>query len=166
VGIFRLANLIIPVPNEMLEQFSDQILPKDVSGWQMIFFLALLPGIIEEIAFRGTLLYGLRRKYNPVKLAVVIGLIFGLFHVALFRIIPVGVLGIILTAVALLTGSIFPGMLLHIGNNSFSYLASIKNYPIAQLPWWGYLAALIVFVFSFWVIYRNRTPYPNLRAKK
>jgi sodium transport system permease protein len=166
VGVFRLADLIIPVPNEMLQQFSDQILPKDVSGWQMILFLALLPGIFEEIAFRGTLLYGLRRKFRPVKLAVIIGLIFGLFHVALFRIIPTGVLGIILTAIALLTGSIFPGMLLHIGNNSFAYFASQKNYPIAQLPWWGYLAALVAFVFSFWVIYRNRTPYPDLRIRK
>jgi sodium transport system permease protein len=166
IGVFRLADLIIPVPNEMLEQFSNQVLPKDVPGWQMIFFLALLPAIFEEIAFRGTLLYGLRRKYRPVKLAVVIGLIFGLFHVALFRIIPTGVLGIMLTAVALLTGSIFPGMLMHFGNNAFAYFASIKNYPIAQLPWWGYLAALVVFIFSFWVIYRNRTPYPDLRAKK
>jgi membrane protease YdiL (CAAX protease family) len=163
VGVFKLANYIIPVPRQMLEQFGRELLPKDMPMWQLIVLLSLLPGICEEIGFRGTLLYGLRRKYRPVSLAIVVGIIFGLFHITLFRIIPTGFLGIILTATALLTGSIFPGMLLHAGNNAFAVWAGQAEIPLGALDWWLYLAAAVVFALSFYLIYRNRTPYPDLR---
>jgi sodium transport system permease protein len=163
VGMFRLADLVIPVPKQILEQFASDIIPKDIPGWQMILFLAILPGVCEEIAFRGTLLHGLRRKFRPAVLVGVVGVIFGLFHVALFRIIPTGFLGVILTAVALLTGSIFPGMLLHAGNNAFAYLASSRGYTLGHLSWWVYLAATAVFAVGFAILYRCRTPYPDLR---
>ena len=93
----------------MLEQFGRELMPESIPLWQLILFVAILPGICEEIAFRGTLLYGLRRKLRPLPLAVSVGLIFGFFHVALFRIIPTAFMGVMLTAMALLTGSIFPG---------------------------------------------------------
>jgi len=162
VGIFRLANLVLPVPRQVIEQFASDIMPKDISAFQMILFLAILPGICEEIAFRGTLLYGLRRKFRPVGLTLIVGMVFGLFHVALFRILPASFLGIILTATALLTGSIFPGMVLHAGNNAFSYAAAMKQLGIGQLAWWAYLAAAFVFIMGFAILYRNRTPYPDL----
>ena len=163
VGVFRLANYIIPVPKQMLEQFGRELLPQDIPMWQLIIFLSILPGICEEIGFRGTLLYGLRRKYRPVSLAVAVGIIFGLFHITLFRIIPTGFLGIILTAMALLTGSIFPSMLLHAGNNAFAVWAGQAGIPLGALDWWLYLAAAVIFALSFYLIYRNRTPYPDLR---
>ncbi len=164
LGIFRLANLFIPVPTQVLEQFAQSIMPKELSAWQMILFLAILPGVIEELAFRGTLLYGLRRRFRPAVLAIIVGIIFGFFHVSYFRIIPTGVLGIVLTTLALLTGSIFPCMVLHIGNNTFSYLASMQRFPIAKLEWWAYLVAAAVFAGCMFFIYRHRTPYPDLRS--
>jgi len=166
VGVFRLASLVFPVPSQMLEQFGKDLMPDAVPDWQMVLFLAILPGICEEIAFRGTLLYGLRKKLRPVPLALAVGLIFGLFHVALFRIMPTGFLGVILTAVALLTGSIFPGMLLHAGNNAFGIFAAKYDFPVAGLDWRGYLAAAAVFALCFYILYRNRTPYPGLLRKK
>jgi sodium transport system permease protein len=165
IGIFRLANLFIPVPTQVLEQFAQSIMPKELSAWQMILFLAIIPGICEEIAFRGTLLYGLRRRFRPAVLAIVVGIIFGFFHVSYFRIIPTGFLGIILTSLALLTGSIFPGIALHIGNNAFAYLASMQQFPITKMSWWAYLIAAAVFACCFYIIYRNRTPYPDLRIR-
>jgi sodium transport system permease protein len=166
VGIFRLANLVIPVPSQVIEQFARDVMPKNIPAWQMILFLAILPGICEEIAFRGTLLYGLRRRFRPTGLTVVVGIIFGLFHVSLFRIIPTSFLGIVLTATALLTGSIFPGMLLHAGNNAFAYAASMKDLGIGHLAWWVYLLAALVFIVGFVILNRNRTPYPDLRDRR
>jgi sodium transport system permease protein len=163
IGVFRLANLVIPVSRQLLEQFGQELAPPGMPMWQILLFLAVVPGICEEIAFRGTLLYGLRRKFRPAGLAVVVGLIFGLFHVALFRIIPTGFMGIVLTAIALLTGSIFPGMLVHAGNNAFAFWAGRQGYPLAGLNWPLYLAALAIFGLSFYILYRNRTPYPDLR---
>jgi ribose/xylose/arabinose/galactoside ABC-type transport system permease subunit len=70
-----------------------------------------------------------------------------------------------MTAVAVWTvsASAFPGMLLHFGNNAFAYLASMRGYPIAQMDWRLYFVAAAVFALCFYIIYRNRTPYPGLK---
>ncbi len=164
VGVFRLANMLLPVPKQVLEQFGRELVPDSLPLWQLVVFVSILPGICEEVAFRGTLLYGLRRKLPPARLALAVGLIFGLFHVALFRIIPTGFLGVVLTAVALLTGSIFPSMLIHAGNNAFGLWAAKRDLPIANLDWRAYLAAALLFGLCFYIFYRNRTPYPGLRS--
>ena len=163
VGVFRLANLVFPVPQRMLEQFGRDLMPEGIGMWQLILFVAILPGICEEVAFRGTLLYGLRRRFRPLPLALCVGLIFGFFHVALFRIIPTAFMGVMLTAVALLTGSIFPGMLLHAGNNALSLWLGKMEISAGNLAWWWYPAAAAVLALAFYILYRVRTPYPGLR---
>jgi sodium transport system permease protein len=138
-------------------------MPESIPLWQLILFASILPGICEEIAFRGTLLYGLRRKLRPITLALAVGLIFGFFHVALFRIIPTAFLGVTLTAMALLTGSIFPGMMVHAGNNALGLWMGKLGVSAGDLTWWWYLAAAAVFALAFYILYRARTPYPDLR---
>ena len=164
IAVFRLADLIFPVPQQVLEQFARDVLPKDMPTWQLFFFIAILPGICEEIGFRGTLLHGLRRRFHPAVLALVVGVIFGVFHIALFRIIPTAFLGVILTAIALLTGSIFPGMVIHAGNNGFALWASRSGFELEKLATWHYAAAAAIFALSFYIFYRARTPYPGLRG--
>jgi sodium transport system permease protein len=162
-GVFRLADLIFPVPQRVLEQFGNEIMPKDVPHWQLFLFIAVLPAICEEIAFRGTLLYGLRRKLRPVGLVLTVGIIFGLFHVALFRILPTAFLGVILTTMALLTGSIFPGMVAHAANNALSLWLADSGFSLGNLSWIWYLSATAVFALAFYILYRSRNPYPGLR---
>jgi sodium transport system permease protein len=162
-GVFRLANLVIPVPQRVLEQFGHELMPKDVPFWQIIVLISILPGICEEIAFRGTLLYGLRRKLRPVALALTVGIIFGFFHVTLFRILPAAFLGVMLTTAALLTGSIFPGMVMHAGNNALAFWLADSGTSLANLGWSWYMAAAAVFALAFYIFYRARTPYPGLR---
>src|SRR5690606_9356944 len=96
IGLAQLTSLILPVPERVLEAFSQYILPPDLSLVQVVFILAILPGICEEIAFRGLLLHGLRNRMGPVTLCLTVGAIFGLFHVDLFRLIPTAYLGTIL----------------------------------------------------------------------
>jgi membrane protease YdiL (CAAX protease family) len=132
--------------------------------WQLVFFVAVLPGVCEEVTFRGVLLHGLRRQFHPVGLALIVGFIFGLFHIALFRIIPVTFLGILLAGVTLLTGSIFPAMLWHTLTNAAgivaqSQLESLTEYGVAT-----YLVAALVVVMVFALLWRFRTPYPDLRG--
>ena len=162
-GVFRLANLLFPVPRKLLEQFGGDMMPANVPLWQMFLLIAILPGICEEIAFRGTLLYGLRRRFRPVALALVVGIVFGFFHVALFRIIPTAFLGIILTSMALLTGSIFPGIAAHAGNNGLSLWLTISGISVANLSWPWYVASVVVLALAFYLLWRTRTPYPDIR---
>ncbi|HEY2384906.1 MAG TPA: ABC transporter permease [Terriglobia bacterium] len=157
LGVFRVMNTIIPAPQQLLERFSDDIIPKGMPSWELILYVAVLPAICEELAFRGILLSGLRRKFRPAALIVAVGLVFGLFHMTLYRIAPTAALGMVLTAIALMTGSVFPGMLLHAGNNALGVLAG-NWFSIDALHWPHYMAAGVIFALSLWIIYRNRTP--------
>src|SRR5262249_47630169 len=154
IALFKMLNTVIPVSSQALEQMDQAILPHGVPIWEMYIFIGLIPGVIEELAFRGLLLHGLRRRVPVVLLPLVIGVIFGLFHFSLFRIGPTAFLGVLLTIVALLTGSVFPGMVLHILNNSFALWASNHNWPLGSLSTWHYAAATVIFALAMWIIYR------------
>jgi sodium transport system permease protein len=120
----------------------------------MVFLIAILPGVCEELAFRGTLLYGLRGRFHPVALSVVAGIVFGLFHFSYFRIVTTAFLGVVLTAIALVTGSVFPGIALHIGNNAFAYILAEAGIADGDPGRLLYSAATLVFIICLYVIYR------------
>jgi membrane protease YdiL (CAAX protease family) len=162
IGVFRLASLLFPVPEALLKAFSETLAPKELPEWQMLLLLAVLPGIFEEIAFRGVLTYGLSRRLRPVALVLSVGIIFGLFHSALFRIAPTAFLGVLLTSVVLLTGSIFPAMLWHGLNNAFALLAGRAGADLVDLPPVYYGVAAAILALAFWVLWRTRRPYPGL----
>ncbi|HEX9885747.1 MAG TPA: ABC transporter permease subunit, partial [Longimicrobiales bacterium] len=94
IGLANLVNLyLFPVPESVLEAFGEVMLGEDMPLWQLVLFLAVMPGIFEELAFRGVLLHGLRKRMRPWLLCLVVGGVFGLFHVSLFRLIPTAYLG-------------------------------------------------------------------------
>jgi ABC-type Na+ efflux pump permease subunit/membrane protease YdiL (CAAX protease family) len=160
LGIFQMVNFVIPAPQQLLQRFAEEVIPKGMPVWQLLLYLAVLPAICEELTFRGILLSGLKRKLRPAALVVVIGIIFGLFHVSLFRIAPTAALGMVLTTVAIMTGSVFPGMLLHAGNNALGVLAG-SWLSLEALHWDHFAAAAAIFLLSFWIVYRNRIPLPR-----
>jgi membrane protease YdiL (CAAX protease family) len=47
-----------------------------------VFFLALVPGIWEELAFRGVILSNLQQKYSPKMSVLISAVLFGLFHLS------------------------------------------------------------------------------------
>ena len=153
----RFANTIFPVPQTYLEQLNEQFAPlAELPAWQLILLIAILPGVCEEVAFRGTLLYGLERKFQGFRLALVVGLVFGFFHFDLSRIIMAGTLGIVLAAARILTGSIFPGILLHIGNNALAYGLGELNVPVDDLDPVVYVIAVGSIGGLMWLVYKNR----------
>jgi hypothetical protein len=78
----------------------------------MIVGLAVMPAILEEIIFRGIILSGYREE-NLLKLSIMNGFMFGLFHLNLDQFVYAFALGIILTYLVVITGSILSGMLFH-----------------------------------------------------
>lgn len=78
----------------------------------MIVGLAVLPAIFEETIFRGILLSGYREE-NLLKLSLMNGFMFGLFHLNLDQFVYAFALGIILTYLVIITDSILSGMLFH-----------------------------------------------------
>ena len=154
-GVFWLAGFILPVPQEALESFGENF-ELELPMWQMFLMIALAPAICEELFFRGALLHALRDRMGPVATCVVVGLVFAVFHVSLFRLIPTGFLGVLLAAVTMLTGSIFPAMLWHgIHNGIAIYSTQVEVTPEAT-PWWVYLGATAVLGLAFALLVWSR----------
>jgi sodium transport system permease protein len=156
IGVARLANLVVPVPEEVLESFGQYLAPEQANFWLLLPMLTLLPGVCEEIAFRGVLLQSLRRFFRPATSVVIAGLIFGFFHVSLFRLFPTAFLGIILSIVTLFTGSIFPAMLWHSLNNGIALVAGHYEVALGLLPLSVYASAAAISALSIWILWRSR----------
>jgi membrane protease YdiL (CAAX protease family) len=168
IGLGQLSQYILPVSDQMLESFGEYLAPGGLPLWQVILFLAIVPGIGEEIAFRGLLLHGLRRRFHPVVVALLVGAIFGFFHVSLFRLIPVTYLGFILAGLTLLTGSIFPAMAWHALNNAAAIVPDHMGWldGVDTIPGWIYPVGAVGLALAFWIVWVHRTPYPGLRQRR
>ena len=166
MGLAELVNrYVFPVPRQMIENFGQSLVGPDLPLWQIIFFLAVMPGVLEELAFRGVLLHGVSRKLRPVATALVVGGIFGMFHVSLFRIVPTGFLGVVLAATTLLTGSVFPAMLWHFLNNAIAIVPVTQGWVSGDFtvePWMTGVGA-VGLAASFAILWVTRRPYPGLR---
>lgn len=118
--VAMLSEWISPVPKEVLEHLRRSLIPTDGSRGLLgtLGLVALTPAICEEALFRGPILRGLRSRLGPLSAALTTGLLFGIFHVELSRILPTALLGVLLSLIALHTGSILPAMLAHFLNNA------------------------------------------------
>lgn len=169
IGLATLVNLyLFPVPQDVIEAFGEVMLGDEMPLWQLLFFLTVLPGVLEELAFRGVLLHGLRKRLRPIGVCLAVGAIFGLFHVSLFRLVPTGYLGAVLAGVVLLTGSIFPAMLWHGLNNAIALVPAYYGWVGAdsELPLWAYPLAVIGLLACFAILWTVRSPYPDLRTDR
>ena len=149
-GVVRLASLAMPIPEAWIEAMAET-LGADIPVWQMLFFFAILPGIFEEIAFRGVLLHGLRSQLKPVQLVLVAGIVFGFFHVDLFRIPPTSLLGVLLVIAVIRSGSIYPAMAWHALHNTLALgSARIEQIGLPDQPtWWHYALAALAILLAF-----------------
>jgi membrane protease YdiL (CAAX protease family) len=89
-----------------------------------VLLIVIAAPIGEEICFRGMLFGGLRRSLSRIPAALVAGLIFGGLHAltGISAVPPLIVFGFILSLLYEKTGSIVPGILLHMLNNSVALL--------------------------------------------
>jgi membrane protease YdiL (CAAX protease family) len=84
-----------------------------------ILLIVIAAPVSEEICFRGMLFGGLREKLPRVAAALLCGLIFGALHAitGITAVPPLIVFGFLLALLYERTGSILPGMILHMLNN-------------------------------------------------
>jgi sodium transport system permease protein len=87
------------------------------TAWQYALVIAFLPAVCEELAFRGFLLSGLRRRFRPWTAILLSSFMFALYHMNVFQFLPAFLLGVVLAILAIRTGSVFPGMLFHLIHN-------------------------------------------------
>ena len=85
-----------------------------------IVFIAVLPSIFEEITHRGLLLKGYAKEIGYRRAIVYSSLLFGLMHLNVGQVFYATVLGALIGVTAIVSGSIFPAMIVHFMNNAIN----------------------------------------------
>lgn len=87
-------------------------------SWAALLDAGVVAPIEEEILFRGIVYAGLRARWGGGLAAVVSALVFGLVHVP--AVIVSTLTGLVLAALFGRTRSVWPGVLVHVLNNTFA----------------------------------------------
>jgi membrane protease YdiL (CAAX protease family) len=115
-----LAEWLLPAPKEIVDNLRRAVAPPGGERGTLLtlFLMALTPAVCEEALFRGPILRGLRTRFSPTVTAILTGLLFGIYHVDAWRLLPTALLGVALSAITLASGSIVPAMVAHFTNNA------------------------------------------------
>jgi ABC-2 type transport system permease protein/sodium transport system permease protein len=105
-------------------------------GW-IVLANAVVPAVFEELFFRGYLFSALRARSGLVTTILATAGLFGLFH-SFFtpgQVLTSTLLGIVLGAVCWRTGSVLPGIVIHVIHNSLVFLALYYQEDLRQQGW-------------------------------
>lgn len=95
---------------------------KDMPVLVILFFMAVVPAICEELFFRGYALSGVRSGMGRWGAILIIGIAFGVYHQSVHRLVATMALGMLFSALVLQSRSIWPSMLAHVMHNSILLL--------------------------------------------
>jgi ABC-2 type transport system permease protein/sodium transport system permease protein len=115
---------------------------RQLSPVALVLALAVVPAVLEELFFRGYLLSALRATgERPPTVVTLTALLFALFHLlvtdglAVERLLPSFGLGLVLGWVAWHTGSVIPGILLHLVHNGTVTLLAYYEPLLSARGW-------------------------------
>ena len=86
---------------------------------QIVFFIALIPAVCEEILFRGYLMQNIMADNSPLFALITSALIFSIIHFNIGGFLPIFFIGLYLGMLVYATKSIIPAIFLHFLNNFF-----------------------------------------------
>jgi len=131
MGLWALAHESFVLTSGRLDEQRIEMARKTIALLQevplgvILLSLAIAPGVIEELCFRGYLFSAFQKVMSPPQTIVLTALLFGLFHVLtgstllIERFVPTTMMGLFLGWVAYRTGSVWAGMVLHSIHNGF-----------------------------------------------
>ncbi len=115
-GLFMVGPWLFPAPPEFLLEFARQI---ESGGFlPALLVIGVEAPIMEELVFRGLLLGALRRRYSTATAAVVSTALFVLFHGNFTQGVAALAIGSLACWLVVRTGSLLPGMVVHVAWNS------------------------------------------------
>ncbi len=159
LGVYH--NRVLPAPPELMELAEKLFAVSELPGgvWTLLFIVAVSPAICEEVLFRGMLLSGFRQRLPQWAAILAVGILFGFFHLSIYRLVPTGLTGIFFTYLVLRSGSIYLAIFAHFVLNGLSILIETGNLPAfvmdflenanieqSGLPLWVVGTAIAVFV--------------------
>jgi len=154
---------VLPMPKEMAEEMAKLFVePSSTAGWAWVLFvMAVSPGICEEAMFRGFVFSGLRRGLSPVLLVLVTALMFGAFHMSIYRLFGTTMLGLVMGLLVYRSGSIWTSALFHALNNGLALLFGerIGEQLVGGFPIGVFAGAFGVAAVGFVLIGLEKSPF-------
>jgi len=150
------------VPESMERFFSDLLGASSPLEWiWVVFVVAIVPAVSEELVFRGYLQRTLEPRIGPWPAILVVAVAFGLVH-GPTRAPTAASLGVVLGWMAWRTDSILPGMFAHaIANAGAVVVANAEVPDAAEAPAdvpWGVAAAMALLAAALLTAFARRTP--------
>lgn len=137
-----------------------------------LFVIAILPGIGEELLFRGVLQKQLGFIFNNKILAVwVAAFIFSAIHLQFEGFLPRFALGVVLGYLYYWTGNLWITMFAHAFNNGIQIvliyatgmdISQVDETSTDQLQWWMIPISVAVMYFLYNAILKNRNPVEDV----
>ena len=159
LGVANLANLAGALINRLTgSPATSEMLPSGGPELLMQFLaLCVMPAIAEELLFRGAF-QGLMRPCGSAAAIFAPALLFGVLHLDLAQGLTAFACGVFLGWLAERSGSILPGMLLHLVNNALAFLTIyLRYYAPAEVSFGVELYILLYFpAFGAWMICNAR----------
>jgi sodium transport system permease protein len=167
VEVSALQNEIFPYPQSFLDAFKTIFENFHQRGViYMVAMMALLPGVCEETLFRGFILTGFQKRWGPTTAVILTAVLFGLFHLDPYRYLPTALLGALIGAIVIWTGSLWAGMTAHFIANLTSTLVfqftydsesqGLSNFNENEyLPIWLVVVAVVVLTFCIRLLYHS-----------
>ncbi|MFU8860501.1 MAG: lysostaphin resistance A-like protein [Cyclonatronaceae bacterium] len=127
-------NAQIPLPDfiQSFEDSQNELITGLLTGDQLLLVtlihIAVVPSVCEEIMYRGYVMRMFERSVSPAWAILITGFIFGAYHMRISQLIPLILLGIVITWLAWKSNSLIPAMAAHLANNGGSVLLA-NRYP-------------------------------------
>lgn len=118
-GIISPLGSLIPMPESIKKAFLDF---GSQTGIFAFFLMVVAAPILEELIFRGIILEGLLKQYNPIKAILVSSLLFGLVHLNPWQFVTGFIIGIFSGWVYYKTHSLTLAVIIHATANLSGFL--------------------------------------------
>lgn len=126
LGTFGLANIACGTIGEYFNLpqvgYSEPYLYAGWGWWLPILVVCVMPAIFEELAFRGVMTSSLQPVLGRRDTLFVVALLFAIIHLNPFGFVHLFVAGVALGILRNVSGSLYPGMLLHFCHNGLALL--------------------------------------------
>lgn len=173
-----LVTLLFPEPSEALESISKMLIePRGLYGVLIVFFAGVVPGVCEELFFRGYAQSRLVARWGGLRGLVLPSLFFAALHFDPQHMLGVLPIGFWLGFVAWRTSSTWTSMLCHAFNNivmiSIAKISLALSDPselenarreLDALTIGSSIAGIVVTLLAMRVVLRNTTPATSTAA--
>lgn len=130
-----LSNLLVSIFEKAGNSLSDEYaqMLDGVPFWGGLLLFAVLPGVMEELLFRGYIYTAFKNKMKYIPAMLCVSLLFGISHMSLIKLLPTAILGCGLFYVRDQSESTLPSFLLHFLNNAMAVVVLYYGDKVAFL---------------------------------